>query len=46
MGQQNPVDVSRASIEYAEHNCDVVIIDTAGRLHIDDEMRRIIRNMK
>ena len=39
MGQQNPVDVSRASIEYArKHNCDVVIIDTAGRLHIDAEM--------
>ncbi|MDD4568521.1 MAG: signal recognition particle protein [Tepidanaerobacteraceae bacterium] len=39
MGQQDPVNISRASLEYArKHNCDVVIIDTAGRLHIDDEL--------
>jgi len=46
MGQQNPVDIARASVEYAHnHNNNVVIIDTAGRLHIDealmDELSRI-----
>lgn len=39
MGQQDPVDISKASLEYAKkHNYNVVIIDTAGRLHIDDEL--------
>lgn len=35
----NPVDISRAAIEHAiKNNNDVVIIDTAGRLHIDEEL--------
>jgi len=39
MGQKDPVDISRASLEYArKHNYNTVIIDTAGRLHVDDEM--------
>ena len=39
MGEQNPVDISKAALEYAKrHNNDVVIIDTAGRLHIDEEL--------
>jgi len=41
MGKQNPVDISKASLEYArKHNRDVVIIDTAGRLHIDDDLMK------
>lgn len=36
MGQQNPVDIAKASIEHAKENGnDIVIIDTAGRLHIN-----------
>jgi len=38
-GQTNPVHVARKSIKWARSNdCDVVIIDTAGRLHVDEEM--------
>jgi signal recognition particle subunit SRP54 len=34
-----PVDICRESVEEARKNgCDVVILDTAGRLHIDEEM--------
>jgi len=46
MGQQNPVDISKAAIEYArKHNYNVVIIDTAGRLHIDDELMQEVANI-
>ncbi|TYP59961.1 signal recognition particle protein [Thermosediminibacter litoriperuensis] len=47
MGEQNPVNISRAALEYASrHNNDVVIIDTAGRLHIDDELMQELINIK
>ncbi|MFB0972138.1 MAG: signal recognition particle protein [Neofamilia sp.] len=43
----NPVDIAKAGIEYAKKNGnDVVIIDTAGRLHIDDSMMEEIKNIK
>jgi len=35
----NPVDIATEAIDYAkEEKLDYVIIDTAGRLHIDDEL--------
>lgn len=35
----NPIDIAKAGIEHAKRNGnDVVIIDTAGRLHIDEEL--------
>lgn len=35
----SPVDISKAAIEYAKKNKNnIVIIDTAGRLHIDESM--------
>jgi signal recognition particle subunit SRP54 len=35
----NPVDIAESSMEYARaHNRDIVILDTAGRLHINEEM--------
>jgi len=38
-GEKNPVRVARQAIAWAvENDRDVVIIDTAGRLHIDEEM--------
>lgn len=38
-GQGNPVDIASNSLSYArENNLDYVLIDTAGRLHIDDEL--------
>jgi signal recognition particle subunit SRP54 len=46
MGQQDPVDISKASLEYArKHNYNTVIIDTAGRLHIDDELMSELSNI-
>ena len=36
---QNPVDIAHAAIEQAKRQfADVVIVDTAGRLHIDEEL--------
>ena len=38
-GEKNPVKVARKAVKWAKSNGhDVVIIDTAGRLHIDEEM--------
>ena len=38
-GTQNPVKTAEESIQYAKSNgFDTVIIDTAGRLHIDEDM--------
>jgi signal recognition particle subunit SRP54 len=39
-GQTNPVKVARKSLAAAADERDVIIIDTAGRLHIDEEMMR------
>jgi len=37
--EQRPVDIANAALDYArKHHLDVVIVDTAGRLHIDNEM--------
>ncbi len=44
--EQDPVDVARAAIQEAKaKQIDVVIIDTAGRLHIDDEMMSEIKRL-
>ena len=37
--KQNPVDIAKASIEHAKENDNnIVILDTAGRLHVDESM--------
>jgi len=37
--KQNPVDIAKASLVYAKNNgFNVVILDTAGRLHVDEDM--------
>ncbi|MEN6460723.1 MAG: signal recognition particle protein [Syntrophomonas sp.] len=47
MGQGNPVDIARGSLEYANSNSrDIVIIDTAGRLHINEELMNELKNIK
>lgn len=39
--QAGAVDIALRAVEHARHSArDVVIIDTAGRLHVDDEMMR------
>lgn len=43
----DPVQISIKAIEHASHHGnDVVIIDTAGRLHIDDELMEELENIK
>lgn len=45
--QLSPVDIAKAGIEYAIKNGkDVVLIDTAGRLHIDEELMDELDNIK
>lgn len=44
---QNPVDIAKAAIAHAEKNGhNVVILDTAGRLHIDEDMMTELQNIK
>lgn len=44
---KNPVDIALKSIAYAKsHSYDVVIVDTAGRLAIDEEMMQEIAALK
>ncbi len=46
-GSQNPVEIAENAVQYARHNgFDAVIIDTAGRLSIDQEMMDEISNIK
>jgi signal recognition particle subunit SRP54 len=41
---QKPTDIARAAVDYArKHYIDVVIVDTAGRLHIDTDMMAEIK---
>jgi len=43
----NPVDIARIAVEHAgKLNYDIVLIDTAGRLAIDDEMMAEVENIK
>lgn len=43
----NPVDIAKAGLEHGKRNGnDVIIIDTAGRLHIDEELMEEIRAIK
>lgn len=48
MGEHHkPVDIAKASIEHAQKNGhNVVILDTAGRLHIDEEMMAELEEIK
>lgn len=43
----NPVDIAKASIKHArDNNYNVVILDTAGRLHVDENMMEELINIK
>ncbi len=45
--KKDPVDIAKAGISYAQsHGKDVVILDTAGRLHIDEEMMDELKAIK
>ena len=43
----SPIEIARASIEHARKNGnDMVFLDTAGRLHIDEELMDELKNIK
>jgi signal recognition particle subunit SRP54 len=43
----SPVTIARGAVEHARKNArDVVIIDTAGRLHVDEEMMKEVEAIK
>jgi signal recognition particle subunit SRP54 len=45
--QTSPVEIARAGLEHAkEHGHDYVIIDTAGRLHIDEQLMDELSNIQ
>lgn len=47
MGQINPVAIAREAVKHAaDHGNEVVILDTAGRLHIDEQLMDELKNIK
>ena len=47
MGTENPVKIAKAAVEHAKkHGNDIVFIDTAGRLHIDETLMDELKNIK
>ena len=47
MGQGDPVEIAKAAIAHAEkHGNDLVFLDTAGRLHVDEELMDQLKVMK
>jgi signal recognition particle subunit SRP54 len=46
-GNMNPIQIGINALKYSKENgYDVIIVDTAGRLAIDDEMMKEISNLK
>lgn len=47
MGQTNPVDIAKAAVQHAlRHGNDMVFLDTAGRLHIDEALMEELQAIK
>lgn len=47
MGQINPVTIAKEAVKHAkDHGNDVVILDTAGRLHIDESLMNELKSIK
>ncbi|MGN0354074.1 MAG: signal recognition particle protein [Muricoprocola sp.] len=45
--KQKPVNIAKAALEHAKaHNMNVVFLDTAGRLHIDEDMMNELIEIK
>ena len=46
-GKGNPIEISKNAVSYAkEHGYDYVLIDTAGRLHIDEGLMDELENIR
>ncbi len=47
MGKENPVKIAKEAIKYAkDYGHDIVILDTAGRLHVDEELMQELQDIK
>lgn len=47
MGSISPLEISKNAISFAkDHGNDIVIIDTAGRLHVDEELMNELKELK
>ncbi|MBQ8826699.1 MAG: signal recognition particle protein [Oscillospiraceae bacterium] len=47
MGQINPVTIAKEAVKHAkDHGNDLVLLDTAGRLHIDEALMDELKNIK
>ena len=47
MGTADPVEIARKAVAHAkDHGNDYVILDTAGRLHIDEQLMAELKNIK
>ena len=47
MGTEDPVKIARAAVAHArDHGNDYVIVDTAGRLHIDEQLMDELKNIR
>ena len=47
MGQINPVEIAKNAVSLAkDHGYDYVFLDTAGRLHVDEELMNELKNIK
>lgn len=45
-GKENPNKIVRDALDYAkDNNLDYILIDTAGRLHVDDELMDELKNL-
>lgn len=47
MGQGDPVEIADQAVKHAkDHGFDYVFLDTAGRLHVDEELMNELKNIK
>jgi len=47
MGQTNPIDIAKAAVAHAiRHGNDMVFLDTAGRLHVDEQLMDELKGIK
>jgi signal recognition particle subunit SRP54 len=44
---QRPEEIARGAAEFArQHGCDIILVDTAGRLHVDTELMGELQRLK
>ena len=47
LGQVNPVQIAQHALRHAkDHGYDTILLDTAGRLHIDEQLMNELKNIK